>query len=69
LSHIDTTSFQKLCQALAQLVGLAQHLPTNPWLAANTMAVDYNCLRQQGDQNRMARQIEKTYITQCDAKI
>jgi hypothetical protein len=69
LSHIDTTSIQELCQALEQLVVLAQYLLGSPRLKATVMVVDYDHLRQQCDQERTAQLMAHNLVTQRKVKI
>jgi hypothetical protein len=69
MSVIDTTSIQQLCQALAQSVGLAQHLLVNSQLTATTMVVDHNDLKQQCDHEWTAQQIAQNLLTQHEGEI
>jgi hypothetical protein len=40
MNCLNTISIQELCQSLAQLVDLTQHLLTNPYFMATTMVVN-----------------------------
>jgi hypothetical protein len=69
LSHINNTSVHEPRQALAQSVGLAQHLLANPRLTATTIVIDLDLLRQQCNQEQTARQIAQNLVTQHEVQI
>jgi hypothetical protein len=63
LSCINSTSIHEPLKALRESIALVQYLLENTGLAATTMAVEHDYLRQQCDQDQFTWLIAESLVT------